>query len=159
MSMGTIIIIILTALVIGFVLRATKLYKLINRTLYCLSLKKDVTPTMMQFQNASVGCLGVICIPGMCFFFITPIFLFFKVDWWIPIVALCAGLTLGNLIGYIIERILQLPNHDTYGGDFLDLNALELTMDNGKLYRRATWLMILYSFTSFIISMIIMFNV
>lgn len=157
--MGTITIIVLTALVVGFIYRAVKLYNLIKSALYYLSLNKEMTPTMMQFQSGAVGCLGFICFPGMCTFFVTPIFLFFKVDWWIPFVAFLAGITVGNTIGYVIERILQLPNHQTIEYSSFNLNALELTMDNGKLYRRAACLMILYSVVSLVISLIIMFSV
>lgn len=157
--MSTITIIVLTALVIGFICRAMKLFNLIKSALYYLSLNKDMTPTMMQFQSGAVGCLGCICFPGMCFFFVTPIFLFFKVDWWIPVVAFLAGITIGNLVGYVIERICQLPNHQTLVHSSFNLNAVELTMDNGKLYRRAAGLMILYSLSSLVISLIIMFNV
>lgn len=157
--MSTITIIILTALVIGFIRRAVKLYNLIKSALYCLSLNKEMTPTMMQFQSGAVGCFGFICFPCMCFFFVTPIFLFFKVDWWIPVVAFFAGITVGNIVGYIIERIIQLPNHQTFDDSPVNLNAIELTMDNGKLYRRAAGLMILYSVASLVISLIIMFSV
>ena len=157
--MSTITIIILTALVIGFIRRAVKLYNLIKSALYCLSFNKEMTPTMMQFQSGAVGCLGFICFPCMCFFFVTPIFLFFKVDWWIPVVAFFAGITVGNIVGYIIERIIQLPNHQTFDDSPVNLNAIELTMDNGKLYRRAAGLMILYSVASLVISLIIMFSV
>lgn len=118
-----------------------------------------MTPTMMQFQSGAVGCLGFICFPCMCFFFVTPIFLFFKVDWWIPVVAFFAGITVGNIVGYIIERIIQLPNHQTFDDSPVNLNAIELTMGNGKLYRRAAGLMILYSVASLVISLIIMFSV
>ena len=157
--MSTITIIVLTALVIGFICRAIKLFNLIKSALYYLSLNKEMTPTMMQFQSGAVGCLGFICLPGMCFFFVTPIFLFFKVDWWIPVVAFLAGITIGNIVGYVIERICQLPNHQTLVHSSFNLNAVELTMDNGKLYRRAAGLMILYSLSSLVISLIIMFNV
>lgn len=157
--MSTILIIVLTALVVGFTCRAMKLYKLINSALYYLKFNKEMTPTMIQYQGATVGCLGGICFPGMCFFLITPIFLFFKVDWWIPIVAFLAGLTVGNLVGFVIERFCQLPNHQTFEHSSFNLNAAELTMDNGKLFRRASGLMIIYSLSSLIISLIIMFNV
>lgn len=158
--MGTITIIILTALVIGFICRAVKLYNLIKSALYCLSLKKEMTPTMMQFQSGAVGCLGFICFPCMCFFFVTPIFLSFKVNWWIPVVAFLAGITVGNnIVGYFIERIFQLPNHQTFDNSPVNLNAIELTMDNGKLYRRAVGLMVLYCVVSLIISLIIIFSV
>lgn len=80
-------------------------------------------------------------------------------DWWIPIVAFLAGITAGNIIGYVIERIFQLPNHQTFEHSSFNLNAVELTMDNGKLYRRAACLMILYSIVSLVLSLIIMFNV
>lgn len=98
-------------------------------------------------------------LPRYVFFFLTPIFLFFKVDWWIPIVAFLGGITVGNLIGYVIERIFQLPNHQTFEHSSFNLNAVELTMDNGKLYRRAAGLMVFYSVASLVISLIIMFSV
>lgn len=157
--MSTITIIILSTLVIGFICRAVKLYNLINSALYYLSLDKEMTPTMKQFQSGAVGCLGFICFPGICFFFVTPIFLFFKVNWWIPVVAFLTGISVGNLVGYLIERILQLPNHPTLGHNSLNVNAIELTMDDGKLYRRAAGLMVLYSVASLVISLIIMFGV
>ena len=157
--MSTLTIIILTALVVGFIFRALKLYGLLQKALYYLSLNKEMTPTMMQFQSGAIGCLGFICIPCMCFFFVTPIFLFFKVEWWIPIIAFFAGITIGNIIGYVIERIIQLPNHQTFGHGSFKLNAAELTMDNGKLYRRAAGLMVLYCVASLVISLIIIFSI
>lgn len=157
--MSSFVIILLTTLVIGFICRATKLFNLIKSALYYLSLNKEMTPTMMQFQSGAVGCLGVICFPGMCFFFVTPVFLFLKVAWWIPVVSLLAGITIGNLVGYVIERICQLPNHQTFEHSSFNLNAVELIMDDGKLYRRAAALMIIYSVASLVISLIIMFNI
>lgn len=157
--MSTLTIIILTTLVIGFICRAVKLYNLINSALYYLSIDKEMTPTMIQFQRGAVGCLGFICFPGICFFFATPIFLFFKVDWWIPLMAFLTGISVGNIFGYVIERILQLPNHPTLDHNSFNMNAFELTMDDGKLYRRAAGLMVLYSVASQVISLIIMFSV
>ena len=156
--MSTATIIILTALVVGFIYRALKLYELIQKALYYLSLNKEMTPTMMQFQSGAVGCLGFICFPCMCFFFVTPIFLFFKVTWWIPVVAFIAGLSVGNMIGYFIERMFQLPNHDVSPYSSFNLNAVELTGDNGKLYRRTAGLIVFYCVVSLILSLIIIFR-
>ena len=154
--MGTITIIVLTALVVGFIYRAVKLYNLIKSALYYLSLNKEMTPTMMQFQSGAVGCLGFICFPGMCTFFVTPIFLFFKVDWWIPFVAFLAGITVGNTIGYVIERILQLPNHQTFEFSSINMNAMELSVSN-ELYKKALGLLIFYNVVSLITSVFIVF--
>ena len=157
--MSTLTIITLTTLVIGFLYRAAILFKLIKSALYYYSLNKEVTTSMLHFQSEAVGCIGLICLPCICCFFIIPIFLFFKVDWWIPIIAFITGLTIGNLIGYLIERLIQLPNHQTsYQGSF-NLNASELTSDNGKLYRRAIGLLLFYCLLSLIISLIIIFRI
>lgn len=157
--MSTLLIIVLTTLVIGFLYRALKLYELIKSALYYFSLKEGVTPANMQFQSSAIGCVGFICFPCVCFFFIIPIYLFIKVDWWIPVVAFVAGLSVGNIIGYLIERIFQLPNHQISSYSSFNLNAAELTYGDGQLYRRAVFLMILYSVVSLIISLIIIFRV
>ena len=156
--MSTFTIIVLTALVIGFLYRALKLYELIRSTLQWFSLIEGVTPNN-QFRSSAFGCVCIICFPCVCFFFITPIFLFFKVDWWIPIVAFLAGITIGNLVGFLFERLCQLPNHQTIEHSSFNLNAVELTMNEGRLYRRAVFLMILFSVVSLIISLIIIFRI
>ncbi len=157
--MNAFTVILLTTLVIGFLYRAAKLYKLIKDALYYLSFNKEMTPTAMQFQSGAVGCMGCICIPSMCFSLFILIYLLFNVTWWIPIVAIITGLTFGNLIGFFIERIVKLPNHGSTKYSSFNLNALELTMNHGQLYRRAAGLMVLYCFTSLIISIVIIFNV
>lgn len=156
--MNTLLIIVLTALVIGFIYRALKLYELIKRTLYYLSLNKEMTQTMMGEQRNAVGCIGLICFPCILFFFITPFFLLIKVDWWIPVVSIFAGLTVGNWVGYLIERVFQLPNHQTFDHRFSNQNAIELTLNDGRLYRRAIVLLLLYCIVAFIISLIIIFS-
>lgn len=157
--MSTFTIIVLTALVIGFLYRALKLSELIRSALYYFSLKEEVTPANIQLQSFAFGCVCFICFPCMCFFFITPIYLFFKVNWWIPVVAFAAGLSFGSIFGYLIERIFQLPNHQISSYSSFNLNAAELTYGDGQLYRRAVFLMILYSVVSLIISLIIIFRV
>ena len=156
--MSTFTIIVLTALVVGFLYRVLKLYELIKSTLHWFILTEGMTPKN-QFRRSEFGRLCLICFPCVCFFFITPIYLLFKVEWWIPIVAFFAGITLGNLIGFLFERLCQLPNHQTIEHSSFNLNAVELTMDDGRLYRRAVFLMILFSAVSRIISLIIIFRV
>lgn len=93
--MGTFCVILCGSLVVGFLFRSKKLYGLIKRaTGY--SIRKAETAIDAQAQIASTGCLGMLCFPFFCLFFITPIYLFFRVDWWIPIVSFIVGLTIGN---------------------------------------------------------------
>ena len=156
--MDKITVILLTALVVGFLYRGMKLMGLIKNAFYYSTLKEGVTPDQAQFQGASAGCLGMMCFPFFCFFFITPVFLFFRVDWWIPIIAYIIGLSICNLLGYVVERILHLPNHQNFAGSSFDLNAVELTCDNG-MYIRVLGLLFFYNVSSLIISLIIIFCV
>ena len=156
--MNTFFLVVLTAAVAGFLSRASKLYSLIKSALYYSAFEKDVTPVQAQFQNASAGCLGLLCFPFFFLFIALLVYLFFKVNWKIPVSGYLIGLTLGNLIGYLIDRIFRLPNHQKMGNDSFDLNAFELSRDI-VTYRRALGLLIFYNVTSLVISLIIMFYV
>lgn len=155
--MDTILTITLTSIVIGFFYRGKKLLNLIKGAHLSASLSKDRTLTDIQATNASAGCIGCICFPFFAVAFVLPIYLFFRLEWWIPIVAIIVGLTLGNLLGYLVERILNLPNHQTFDGslfndNLLNLNAIELST-NEKLYKRAFRLLLFYNIMSLIMAL------
>ena len=148
--MSTLSIIILVTLVIGFISRVVKLYKLTHRALYYERLNKNTKSTMTHSTYASVRG---ICLSCVCFFVIIPVFLFIKTSWWIPIVAIISGLTIGNLIGLLVEKLFCLPNHTTIDNSFVDLNAMELNMNDGLLFRRTVLLMFVYSIISIVLSL------
>jgi len=148
--MSTLSIIILVTLVIGFISRVVKLYKLTHRALYYERLNKNTKSTMTHSTYASVRG---ICLSCVCFFVIIPVFLFIKTSWWIPIVAIISGLTIGNLIGLLVEKLCCLPNHTTIDNSFVDLNAMELNMNDGLLFRRTVLLMFVYSIISIVLSL------
>lgn len=154
--MSTLSIIILVTLVIGFISRVVKLNKLTHRALYYGSLNKNTKSTMTHSTYASVRG---ICLSCVCFFVIIPVFLFIKTSWWIPIVAIISGLTIGNLIGSLVEKLFSLPTHTTIDNSFVDLNAMELNMNDGVLLRRTVLLMWIYSIMSIVLSLIIIFAV
>ena len=148
--MSTITIIVLQTLAFGFSLRAAKLLELMKKSV------RDWMAPKMHF-NGALGCINIIYFLSFLFIIITFIFLFFKVDWWIPVIAFVLGiLPSGDLVGYVIERICQLPNHQTIKDTSFDQNAFELAMD-GKLYSRAAGLVIIYCLSSLVISLIILF--
>ena len=157
--MDTALAITLTSIVIGFLYRGKKLLDIIKGVYYTESLSKDNTPTRIQFLSASAGCLGCLCFPFFAMSFVLPIYLLFRLEWWIPIVAILIGLTLGNLLGYVIERVLKLPNHQTLDNDLFNnslfnTNSIELSMDE-RLYKRAFRLLIFYNITSLIMSLLV----
>lgn len=139
--MNTLLLIVLTAIVAGFLYRASKLYSLIKNVLYNSAIEKDVTPVQAQSQSASAGISWIVESPFFCLFFVLPVYLLFNVNWKIPVSAYLIGLTLGNLVGYLIDRLFQLPNHQKMGDDSFDLNAFELSRDI-VTYRRALGLLI-----------------
>lgn len=154
--MSSFCVIIMASFVVAFLFRAKKLYRLIKLAA-SYSIRKAETKNDAQAIIAPIGCLGMMCFPFSCFFFITPIYLLFKIDWWIPILSYIVGLTIGNLILYLFERFLKTSNHHFHDSAF-DLNALELTHDEG-LYKRTFWLLIFYNVASLLISLIIIFYV
>ena len=152
------LIVILVAIVVGFLYRAMKLHSLMKTAIYyAANHAAETSEAQAQFQMASAGCLGCMCFPFFCLFLAIPIYLFFKVEWWVPIVGFFAGLTIANLVGFIIERLLQLPNHQTFKFSTINMNAMELSVSN-DLYRKTLGLLIFYNITSFIISFIIVLN-
>ena len=155
--MSTLLTIILVAVVVGFLYRAMKLLNLMKTAIYhAANRSAETSEAQAQFQMASGGCLGCMCFPFFCLFFVIPIYMFFLVDWWIPIVGFIAGLTIANLIGFIIERLLQLPNHQLSKFSSFNLNAMELSVSN-VLYRKAFSLLIFYNVVSLITSGVIVF--
>ena len=156
--MSTLLTIILVAIVVGFLYRAMKLHNLMQKAIYyAANHTAETSEAQAQFQIASGGCLGCMCFPFFFLFFAIPTFLFFKVDWWIPIAGFLAGLTIANFVGFIIERLLQLPDHQTHEFSLINLNALELSVSN-ELYRKTLGLLIFYDVVSLITSVIIVFH-
>lgn len=157
--MDTILTITLASLVIGFFYRGEKLLDTIRGVYYAASLSKENTPTRIQFLSASEGCIGCMCFSFFAISFGLPIYLFFKTEWWISIAAILIGLTFGNLSGYVIERVLKLPNHQTFdnglfSNSLLNTNSIELSL-NEKLYKKAFHLLIFYNIISLIMSLIV----
>ncbi len=155
--MSTLLTIILVAIVVGFLYRAMKLHNLMRTAIYyAANHTAEKSEAQAQFQMASGGCLGCMCFPFFCLVLVIPIYLFFKVDWWIPIAGFCAGLTIANLVGFIVERLLQLPNHQTFEFSSINMNAMELSVSN-ELYKKALGLLIFYNVVSLITSVFIVF--
>lgn len=151
--MSTTLLTALTAIVAGSFFRASNLYRVIKGAYYYSNLDKDVSS-----PSGFAGCLAAMYFPSFCLFIIVPIFLLFKVDWRIPIFAYIVGFVIGNLIGYVIERVLRLPHNKNSENDFLSQDAFELSKDNGMVWR-AFVLFIIYNITVLIISLTIMFRV
>ena len=156
--MGTLLTILLVAIVVGFLYRAMKLHNLMKTAIYyAANHTAESSEAQAQFQIASGGCLGCMCFPFLCLFFAIPIYLFLKIDQWIPIVGFIVGLTIANLVGFIVERLLQLPNHQTFEFSSINLNAMELSVSN-ELYRKALGQLIFYNVVSLILSVVIVFS-
>ncbi|MBQ7181407.1 MAG: hypothetical protein IJR87_08955 [Bacteroidaceae bacterium] len=151
--MNTLLLTVLTSVVAAFFFRASRLYSIIKGAYYYSNPEKDVTT-----PSGFAGCLGAMYLPILCLFIILPIFLLFKVEWRIPVFAYIVGATIGNLLGFLIERLFRLPNYPNFGEAFLNQNAFELSHDIGK-----TWLALgfylIYNVTILIIFLIIIFRV
>lgn len=151
--MSTVLLTTLTAIVAGFFFRASRLYSIIKGAYYYSNPEYDVTK-----PSGFAGCLATMFLPLICLFIILPIFLLFKVEWRIPVFAYIVGASIGNLLGYFIERLLSLPNHKNSGDTFLNQNAFELSRDKEKCWR-AFGLFLFYDVTALVITIFIMFHV
>lgn len=152
-TMSTTLLTILTAIVAASFFRASNLYRVIKGAYYYSNPDKDATS-----PNGYAGCLAAMYLPSFCLFITLPIFLFFKVDWRIPIFAYIVGSILGNMIGYVLERVLRLPRSQNSENDFFSQDAFELSQDKGMGWR-AFVLYRLYILVIHIISIIIFFIV
>ena len=152
--MDTLLEIAFTSIIVGFFYRGKKLLKMIKGAFYSASFSEEKTLVQKQELGASAGCLGCLCLPFFVMSLIALIYLFFKVDWWIPVVGILSGLSLVNLLGYGIERMFQLPDHQIIDDSLLNLNSIELSM-NEKLYRKALGVLVFYNIVSFIIALIL----
>lgn len=152
--MNTILTIILSATVIGFLYRGMRLSnQLRGAILYASKPRKDAS---LIGAEMTTGCLGCISFPFIILFLVIPVYLFINNSWWVAIISIIGGLTIVQLVGYILERLFQLPNHETsyHMREGIDLNAMEMSIDV-SLYRRALLLFFIYNITSSIISIFI----
>lgn len=147
------LIIILSSVVIGLLYRATTLYIHIHKA-YEYAVKYNAkTDAERGAINASAGCITILCGPCLIWV-ILPVYLFIVAKWWIPVTSLAMGLTIIRGLGYMLERLFALPDHDALYQSDLDLNAMEYTVDN-RQYRRALGLLSFYIIISVILTIII----
>ena len=159
--MDTLSVIVLTSIFVGFFYRAKKLKEDINGVYDYEGISDDKTPSEIQYIQVISGCFGCLYFPFFAMSFITTIYLLFKVDWWILVVGITLGMTIVNLLGYMLERLFELPNHEkinTGCGYMLNLNSSALRTNN-KLYKKAMGIFFFYNMVSFVIAIILIISV